>query len=81
MLCECCNRGAPVEPKARASWEWFTGYFDRTVAFCPRCAAKHRPLVERLIEASRIPPFGGERHTSATQMIALLRDKTEHGEG
>ncbi|WP_151072208.1 hypothetical protein [Cupriavidus oxalaticus] len=65
----------------KATWEWFTGYFDRTMHFCPSCKTRNPHLVRRLLNESRITPEDGARKKSATGAIdAAMSDAPAAGE-
>ncbi|MGF6603685.1 hypothetical protein P3T23_008439 [Paraburkholderia sp. GAS448] len=55
----CCMCGAPCPDKfagAARGWDWFTGYFDETVHFCPSCRGRHAGAHARLLQISVTPP-------------------------
>ncbi|WP_454731448.1 MULTISPECIES: hypothetical protein [Cupriavidus] len=54
------------------AWNWFTGYFDRTVTFCQSCNRKHPENIRRLLNASRVKPEEGVPRTSAHAAIRFI---------
>jgi len=74
--CELCGAQRPA---SYADWEWFTGFFDRTVHICSACAAKHRANVDRLLAASRVQPEAGIKRTSADRAVAFIVGERNHG--
>lgn len=50
-VCELC-RTRMLHLQAPTEWEWFTGKFDRTLAFCPACRRKHATNIGRLLTAA-----------------------------
>lgn len=72
MKCVVCGAFSPLSQRVTpAEWDWFTGYFDRTAAFCP----KHRECGMRhlLYEfAQRQPPAPGQ-HWSLDRAVRDLK--------
>ena len=66
MICDMCGATTKQRPPA----DWFTGYLDRTVHLCERCAASSAG--ERLLKDAYTPTEDG-RKKDATQAIARAK--------
>ncbi|CAE6845466.1 hypothetical protein R75461_07230 [Paraburkholderia nemoris] len=60
VLAACCVCGTPCPDKftgAARGWDWFTGYFDETVHFCPACRARRSSVHAHLLRISATTPL------------------------
>lgn len=51
ICCLCGAEAALTYTAADKGWDWFTGYFEKTLEFCPTC--RHTRTRNELFEASR----------------------------
>lgn len=76
--CLFCSRSSPSTiPKG---WDWFTGYFDRTVYVCPVCQKEHWRAVTWLYKKALFAPDAPEQNTSLDAALKELNERQDEPE-
>lgn len=77
--CIVCGLAAPDDIKAREKqgWDWFTGYLDRTVHFCPK--DRRGPTFSHFMELSQKKPPAGEQWGVERELIRYRSAHVKRG--
>lgn len=80
MVCTLCGASANKFSRDALGWDWFTGYMDETVHFCPACRRVNTAFVSALHMRAVIAPAPPlRRHARDALLCATAADIAAHG--
>jgi hypothetical protein len=80
MMFRCLFCRHSTMPKFAQGWDWFTGYFDRTVHVCPFCQKVHAREVSALFVWAQAKPLSGK--TNSLDMVLMeVKARQDEREG
>ncbi|KAA1015944.1 hypothetical protein FVF58_00900 [Paraburkholderia panacisoli] len=74
--CLFCRQKAM--PKFARGWDWFTGYFDRTVHVCPVCQKERAREVSELFRRAQAKPLLGKTNSLDMVLMEVKARQDEH---